>query len=118
MTFIFGTRRQKTKMAAKYKEYFQLMLKNHKEEFDLFRDIHDRYSLNQHELQKEFNEVGSKIVRIVRNWEDKLCNRSEGSGYGKFSSALSEKFHEEVRREFPMFDSIGLAVFEIKKINL
>jgi len=104
-------------MTPKFKEYFQLMLKNNTESFDKFRVIHDKYALNPDDYQEELNEVGSVVVKIIRQWEDKLCNRSEGSGYGKYSTNLAEKFQNEVRREFPKIDCVGLSVFKISQIK-
>ncbi len=105
-------------MAAKYKEFFELMIKNNKQAFEDFRKIHDEYALNPDSNQEEFNEEGGKILKIIRQWEDKLCGHSEGSGYGMYASNLAEKFQTEVRREFPKIDSVGIVVFKVNKINL
>lgn len=113
-----GMKKLRKKMATKYKEYFELMMQNNKQVFEEFREIHDRYALNPENLQEEFNEKGGKIMRIVREWEDKLCNRSEGTGYGKFTANLAEKFQNEVRREFSEIDKVGVKVFKVNKINL
>jgi len=107
-------------MATKYQEYVLLMYQNHKNDFDEFKPIHNKYSLSPDEHQGEFNEKGKKIQNIIRMWEDKLCGRSEGTGYGSFTSNLAEKFREEIKKEFPHIDSIGIkrSVFEIKRIKL
>lgn len=105
-------------MATKYKEYFELMLKNNREVFEEFRQVHDKYALDPEEHQEKYNEAGGKIMRIIREWEDKLCNRSEGTGYGKYTANLAEKFQDEVRKEFSEIDKIGVKVFRIKKINI
>lgn len=104
-------------MTPKYKEYFQLMVKNNTQPFEEFRVVHDKYLLDPDGYQEEFNEAGSGVVKIIRQWEDKLCNRSEGSGYGKYSTNLAEKFQNEVRREFPKIDCVGLSVFKIRQIK-
>lgn len=93
---------------AKYQAYFQQMLSLNKEAFDNFKKIHDKYDSDPKTFQKEFNEVGRDIQDIIREWEDKLCSHSEGSGFGKFSSSLSDKFWEEIRKNFPKIDHIGL----------
>jgi hypothetical protein len=116
--FMCGTKRAKTTMAAKYKEFFELMLQNNKELFESFRETHDEYTLDPDSHQDRFNEVGAKALRIIRQWEDKLCSRSEGSGYGKYSTGLAEKFQSEVRKKFPKIDSVGLKPFSVKKIEL
>lgn len=113
---------------TKYKEYFDRMMSENKELFDEFKQIHDRYGLEQEKLQAEFNEVGAKVQSVIRTWEDKLCGRSEGSGYASFTGGLAQKFQDEVRKAFPMIDNVGIisetpavveeVVFSLKKINL
>ena len=108
------------------------MISDNKDIFDQFKSIHDRYGLEGQAIQKEFNEVGSKIQSIIRTWEDKLCGRSEGSGYASFTGGLAQKFQDEVRKAFPFIDSVGIIyetpepallpveepIFNLKKINL
>lgn len=98
------------------------MIDNNKEVFDKFRIIHDKYCLftDKDFLQDEYNQVGEKIMDIITEWEQRLCLQSEKAGYGSYSANLSEKFHEEIKKLFPMIDYIGLIVdkFEIKKIEL
>jgi hypothetical protein len=107
---------------AKYKEYIQRMIETNKEAFNKFRRIHDEYCLSadQDSLQDKYNEEGAKIMEIIEEWEQRLCSSSEKAGYGNYSGSLAEKFHEEIKRIFPMIDKIGLIIekFEIKKINL
>ena len=112
---------------AKYKEYFKKMLDQNKEDFENFRELHDRYALNPNTLQEQFNKEGEKILRIIREWENRLCLQSEKAGYSTFTTGLSEKFQMEVRSHFPKIDSVGLIIekkdspkniFFIKKIKL
>lgn len=102
---------------TKYKEYCLQMLETHKQEFDEFRLVHDAYMLNASKHQDEFNLKGKPIMDIVKDWEDKLCSRSEGSGYGAFTEKLAEKFMEEVKRQFPMIDRVGLIIKKMKPIE-
>ena len=104
-------------MATKYEEYYQLMLENNKKEFDEFRIIHDQYALDPDKNQEEYNKIGEGIQRIIRQWEDKLCGHSEGSGYGNYSGGLAEKFWNRIRKDFPEIDSIGIVVFKVNKIT-
>jgi hypothetical protein len=97
------------------------MLENNKEAFDNFRLLHDSYALNPKKLQTEFNHEGDKIMKIIREWEGKLCMQSEKGGYGSFTSNLAEKFQAEVRKHFPEIVNIGIihqTPFSIKKIRL
>ena len=73
-----------------------------------FKTIHDHYSEDSKIWKDEFNQKGQRILRIIRNYEDSLCAKSENSGYSKFSQNLSEKFWEEVRMYLPLIDKIEL----------
>lgn len=102
---------------TKYREYFERMLTNEKEKFDKFTKLHMQYSLDQDGLQEKFNEEGSKIVAIIREWESKLCSTSEKAGYGGYTSNLSEKFWQEVRKSFPLIDYVGVIVKKNQKVT-
>jgi len=93
---------------TKYQKYCQQMLSLNEEAFAKFKVVHDKYAADAGAHQKEFNEIGRDIQDIIRDWEDRLCSHSENSGYGKFSSTLSDKFWEEIRKVFPKIDHIGL----------
>lgn len=107
---------------TKYREYIQRMFESNQEAFDRFRRIHDEYCLavDKESLQDKYNEEGAKITEIIEEWEQRLCSQSEKAGYGSYSGSLAEKFHEEIKKVFPMIDYIGLIVekFEIKKMKL
>ena len=113
---------------TKYKEYYDMMVAQNKELFDEFKNIHDRYGMERDSLQEEFNRVGAKVQNVIRQWEDKLCGHSEGSGYASFTGGLAQKFQDEIRIHFPFIDSVGIIVetvtvqqvpvFNLKKINL
>ncbi len=110
---------------VKYKEYFQKMFSENRKIFDKFREIHDRYALNSNGLQNEFNIQGEKILEIIREYENRLCANTERGMYNKFSTGLAQKFQDEIRKQFPMIDHIGLkevtrvkSSFFIKKIHL
>ncbi len=95
-------------MAAKFKEYFELMLKDHKETFENFKDIHDHYTLEPTKYQKQFNDYGKEILEIVQEYENRLCGKSEGSGFGRYTVQLADKFRAEVKKYLPKINSIGL----------
>lgn len=113
---------------TKYKEYMQKMLEEHKKEFDSFAKLHLDYSLDEDKYQEEFNTEGEKILKIIHEWEDKLCKQSEKAGYSSYTGGLSEKFQTEVRSHFPLIDHIGIIPskssstninkFSLKKISL
>lgn len=109
---------------TKYKEYVKRMINLNKNAFDEFQSIHDKYILDPQSNQPEFNRVGEKILAVVREWEQKLCLQSEKGGYGSFTSNLSEKFLEEIKKTFSEIDKVGIISkvnkkipFQIKKIS-
>lgn len=93
---------------TKHQQYLQDMLESHEELFNGFKEIHDQYNHDTKKLQKEFNEEGEKVLALIRRYENMLCNHSEGGKYGKFSSKLSDKFWESIRKKFPKIDFVGL----------
>lgn len=95
-------------MAAKYKEFYDLMISQNKEIFDNFKKIHEDYVKDSKKFQDKFNEVGRDIQDIIRDYENRLCRQSEGAGNSKFTTALSDKFHSEVKLHFPKIDFIGM----------
>lgn len=105
---------------TKYKQYVDRMLESEKELFAEFSQIHAKYSLDEDKYQEEFNKIGEKVLIVVAEWENKLCRQSEKAGYGSFTSNLSEKFRQELKRIFPLIDHIGIIVrpFTLKKIRL
>jgi len=86
------------------------MLEDHQETFNLFRQVHDQYTIEKQKFQKEFNTLGEKVQEIIREYEAKLCQHSEKGQYAKYSHNLAEKFQEEVKKNFPLIDFIGVEV--------
>ncbi|MEK7497787.1 MAG: hypothetical protein AAB656_02625 [Patescibacteria group bacterium] len=108
---------------TKYKEYYKKMLSENKEAFERFRKAHDKYCIEQEQDQEEYNLEGKKIMAIIKDYEARLCSRSEGNGYATFTGNLTEKFWQEIRNEFSMIDYIGIIskkepAFVLNKIKL
>lgn len=76
--------------------------------FDEFKKYHDILDLNNISVRNKFNELGQKVLRVVRRYENELCAKSENSGFGRYSENLSEKFWQEVRTYFPKIDNINI----------
>lgn len=93
---------------TKHQQYFQDMLESHEELFSAFKELHDHYALEPEKWQNEFNEKGEEILSLVRKYENMLCGKSEGTGYGKYSSNLADKFMDSVRKMFPKIDFVGM----------
>lgn len=93
---------------TKSQQYFQDMMESHKDLFDAFKVVHDKYALEPKKFQNQLNELGEDVLRIVRRYENMLCSTSEGGKYGKFSDKTADKFWEFIRGAFPKIDAIGL----------
>lgn len=59
---------------------------------------------------KDFDEVGHKVLRIVEDAERKLCGKMEGGGYGNYSTNLAEKFRSLVRQSLKYIDFVGVKI--------
>lgn len=54
----------------------------------------------------EFKKVQRKALRLVHQYENALCNRSETTGYTQYATGLADKFMAEVRNDYPEIDYI------------
>ena len=93
---------------TKFKQTYDEMLRFNQELFEKFQKIHDEYVLDPKDKQNEFNEIGREVQDVIMRYENILCGHSEGSGYGKYSSNLADKFHLEIKKHFPKIDFIGV----------
>lgn len=91
----------------KYQIYYQEMIDQNKYLFFRFMDLHEKYSANQEKYQNEFNDLGKEVIEVIRQWEQKLCRKSEGGGFAKFSGNLADKFWGLIRSEFKYIDFVG-----------
>ncbi len=91
----------------KYKQVIEEMLEINKDTFASFKEIHDKFAQNPTEYREKFNELGQDTMRVIHKWENILCGKSESGKYGRFSTALSEKFWREIRSLFPLIDKVG-----------
>ena len=112
------------------------MVKTYKELFDKFAKIHTDYGMDNDKqslaggtskYQEEFNKVGADVLKVIHEWEGRLCSHSEKAGYANYTGNLAEKFQQEVKNHFPLIDHIGIIVkkslpiksgFSLKKISL
>lgn len=93
---------------TKYRQAVAQMLSENKELFDEFRPIHEAYVINPDANQAKFNAAGAPVMDIIREYERKLCAKMGAGQYSKFSANLSEKFMEEVQKEFPKIMFVGV----------
>ncbi len=95
---------------TKHEQYFLEMINDRYQQFEKFREVHEKYVRNPTKWQEQFNAEGKIILEIIREWERKLCSHSERGQYGVFSSSLADKFWALVRREFPKIDFVGVKI--------
>lgn len=84
------------------------MTDENKELFDNFTAVHDAFILNPDANKARFNELGTEILDVIREYERILCGKTESGQYGKFSGNLSQKFWGEVRKVYPKIDFVGI----------
>jgi hypothetical protein len=84
------------------------MYEENKAQFDEFRVLSEKYAQDKKGLQPEYNRLGEPIVKIIHDWESRLCLTMEKGNNGNYSARLAEKFWEEVRTHFPLIDFVGV----------
>lgn len=93
---------------TKYKEFYKKLITEHAEEFREFKKIHDLFAKDRMKYQDDYNNQGSDIVDLINLYEKKLCSKMEGSKNGVYSASLAEKFREEIKKDYPLIDLIGV----------
>ena len=93
---------------TKFQKYYQQMWDENKQIFSNFLAIHDQFKTNQKKYSKEFNEQGKQIRELIEEWDKRLCQQMEKGNNGVFSSKVSEKFWNEVKKDFPLIELIGV----------
>jgi hypothetical protein len=92
----------------KYQTMFQRMIEENKEVFDNFTQVHGAFVLNPDMNKARFNQVGAEVLDVIREYERILCGKTESGQYGKFSSNLSQKFWDEIRKVYRKIDFVGI----------
>lgn len=93
-----------------YQKFFAQMLEENKELFDNFTAIHEAYGISPQVNQAKFNQIGSEVLDVIREYERKLCGNMNAGRYGAFSQNLSQKFWDEIRRVYKKIDFVGAQV--------
>ncbi|OGG09561.1 hypothetical protein A2154_01380 [Candidatus Gottesmanbacteria bacterium RBG_16_43_7] len=94
----------------KFEMIYEQMLAENSDLFASFKNIHDAYAINPQMNQSKFNTIGREIIEVIRNYERILCGKTESGQYGKFSPKLSERFWQEVRKNYPKIDFVGVQI--------
>lgn len=85
------------------------MLDENPDLFGKFREVHDKYSEDQEMYQSELNQIGEKVLVVIKEYENRVCANTERT-YSQYSANLAEKFQNEIRSVFPMIDFVGVKV--------
>lgn len=86
------------------------MLAEHESEFAEFIKIHDLYRTDKFRHQNEYNTKGKIAMDIILDYEKRLCSHMEKGNNAIFSTKLSEKYWEEVKKIFPLIDFVGAII--------
>lgn len=97
-------------MAVLYQKTYKEMVAAHADEFLAFKTVHNQYRLDQTKYQAEFDTLGKPLLRIIEEYENRLCGKMEGAGRGTYSANLADKFRGEIKKDFPLIDFIGVKV--------
>lgn len=89
------------------------MCTENKEQFRVFKAVHDAYAKNKIGNQDEFNSKGVEIRKMIEDWDHRLCSHMENGKNATYSARLSEKFWGEVRTLFPLIDFVGVTVRKV-----
>lgn len=95
---------------SKYQEYYQQMVDSHPDLFQKFQTINDEFARQPEKVEKEFHEVGQKVLDVVREFDRRLCSAMGRGVYSQYSQQLSEKFWTLVRSHFSHIDMVGVHV--------
>lgn len=93
---------------AKYRQLFLEMMEEHRDLMLDFKEIHDKFVEDEQNYKHEFNEKGKKVVEIIRAYEMKLTANQNSGSYSKFSTALADKFWDQIRSFLPRIDFVGV----------
>lgn len=92
----------------KYQTFISLMRQDNKELFDNFQLVHDAFVLAPEINKARFNQIGYEVLDVIRDYERRLCGKSESGQFGKFSSGLAQHFWDEIRKVYPKIDFVGI----------
>lgn len=97
-----------TLMATKYQEFYQLMYEENKELFDYFSALCENYERDPEIYKERFDEEGKKVMRIMQDWDRKLCKKMDRTGKGNYSTAVSQKFWDVIKKKYPRILEVGV----------
>lgn len=105
---LFTTHDTNNSSMQKYQLFYELMIEDNKELFDQFKEVHQAFLLAPDANRMRFNQIGSEVLDVIRDYERRLCGKTESGKYGKFSSGLSQKFWDQIRKVYSKIDYVGI----------
>lgn len=93
---------------TKYKQYYQEMMDQHQTEFNAFQAVHDGYKTDRKKWSQQFHSDGKRLIDIIREWEERLCSGMERGQNAVYSSKVSEKFWDEIKKRFSHIELVGV----------
>lgn len=97
-------------MAAKYAQYYKLMMEQQGELFAAFKPVHDAFAADRtnQEVAENFHTQGQKVVDVIRDWDRRLCAGMGRGTFSQYTQKLSETFWDRVRKDFTLIDLVGV----------
>ena len=89
---------------------YNQMIRDHKQQFTEFKEIHDLFKQDRQKYQHKFNELGKPIVELIQDYEQQLCGGMERGQFGKFSDQVAEKFWGRVKKDFSHIELVGVEI--------
>ena len=93
---------------TKYQQYYQKMWDENKDVLGSFLTVHDRFKTDRKKYSHEFNSEGKAVRELIEDWDQRLCHQMEKGKNGMFSAKVSEKFWNEVKKDFPLIELVGV----------
>jgi hypothetical protein len=95
---------------TRYKKTLENIWERNKDLFQEFFILNSDYADPQTRifLEDKFQEVGTKVKRLLQEGENDLCRHMEKSEHRVFSSKLADKYWDEVRKYFKYIDLVGV----------
>lgn len=95
-------------MPSKHLAVYRDMISSNQDLFTSFKEIHDLFAADKTTNREKFNEIGEKVVDVIRRYEKMLCSKTDSGGFGKYSFGLADKYWEDVRHDYPFIDFVGV----------
>lgn len=96
--------------SPKFKKYFNEMFEKNRDQFLQFKLTHDDYVKDRKKYKEEFDKQGKEVLKVIEEWEKRLCGHMEKGNNSVFSAKLADKFWDEIKKYYPFIDFVGVKV--------